>query len=1176
MPLKKAQTLLAQTKGHPLNLEQRKKKAIELASYLLEEAIATQTAEEKHTQEELARMMSDPNGKAFTMSMTDQCFRSQATGRIANQLIFLLKQFGIPSYLSPFKRFSLWIFRWLGAIFHPIMVPVAKKTLRKATDRVILPGEKHALSKHMHRRRREGVRLNLNHLGEAILGEKEAVHRLNIYLRDLERDDIEYVSIKISTIYSQINLLDWDKTIEILAERLRQLYRAAMHHTFKRADGKRMPKFVNLDMEEYKDLHLTKELFKKVLMEPEFMGFSAGIVLQAYLPDSYHIQQELTEWAKERCNKGGAPVKIRIVKGANLAMEQFDASLHDWEQTPYKSKHEVDANYKRMVSYGCKKENAQAVHLGIASHNLFDIAFAMLLRVENEIEEEISFEMLEGMADHIRRVVQKLTGSILLYCPVATREDFQSAIAYLIRRLDENTGPENFLRHSFGLRPGTSDWLSQVELFERACDEIQSVSAEPRRKQNRFQPPKPHPMDSYFENEADTDLALPQNHQWAHQIINEWKNKTFETIPLVIGGQTITQNPPKGSGVDPSRPDHELYRYSLATWEEVDRALECAKNYEKNWASRSVRERSELMSNAAQVMRARRSELLGVMMCDGGKSFVESEPEVSEAIDFAEYYLRSMMQMEAMREIQFSPKGTILVAPPWNFPISIPAGGIIAALITGNCVLFKPAPEAVLSGWILVNLFWAAGIPREALQFFSCADDPIGSQLIQDPRLDAVILTGGTATARLFMRMRPTLDLAAETGGKNAMIITALSDRDLAIKCLVQSAFGHSGQKCSAASLAILEAEVYDDPNFMRQLKDAVESLHVSNSWDLSCRVNPLINPPSGSLLKGLTSLDPGEAWLVEPRPNPDNPRLWSPGVKIGVKEGSFMHQTELFGPVLGVMRAKNLEDAIRLANGTPYGLTSGLQSLDEREIRLWSSKIEAGNCYINRGITGAIVQRQPFGGCKASSFGHGSKAGGPNYIAQFMHKKQRGMPAEKHPVHESVTALTAELEKIHLTPEEQGIWFASIANYAYWAKRFSRDDDPSKVVGEDNFFCYRPHKNMVLRIQKGDRPLDIYRVRAAALCCKTNLEISSDPQENSLIDRIKRGEIQRIRLLSPPSDALREAAAQSGCYLNQEPVLASGRLELLNYLREMALSCDYHRYGNLGLREGEVRAEIL
>lgn len=1237
--LDEAIEILDSVKGKPQTVAERKRLAIELAAVMLRDASRTMTTSEKALQAQLSRLMRDPIGKGFTTAMTDQCFRSSVNWRVADQMIYLLQQLGIPQYLDWLKRGELFVFKALGISFAQYLVPIAIKALRKQTEQVILPGEPPLLTKHLQERKAEGVRQNLNHLGEAILSEAEAKHRFSTYLEDLKNPDIQYMSVKISTIFSQIHLVAFDHSVEAIAERLKQLYRAAMH---------REPhKFINLDMEEYRDLNLTVASFCKVLDEPEFHHYSAGIVLQAYLPDSYLVQKELTEWAKRRVKEGGAPIKIRIVKGANLAMEQFEASLKGWPQAPYTSKVEVDANYKRMVSYGCLPENARAVRLGIASHNLFDIAFAMLLRVENQVEPYTGFEMLEGMADHIRRVVQKLTGDMLLYCPVATAEEFQHAIAYLIRRLDENTGPENFLRHAFGLKPGTEAWDHQTALFSQSCDEMETVNFHPRRTQNRQLHPHAPDLKAPFENEPDTDFSLPQNRKWAEAIARHWTQYEPKPIPLCVSGQEDFANQ-EGMGYDPNgyreaqyktkdsgnhvkpqynapkneaffgdpkshvKPQYNapkdeasfggpgnhvkpLYMYAKAHSQHIDKALECAGEAQKKWGSTTVAHRSQLLASVAQKLRERRGELIGTMMIDGGKIFSEADAEVSEAIDFAEYYRRQMEKVSLIKDIRWTPKGTIVVVSPWNFPCAIPAGGILAALVTGNCVLFKPSSETILVAWHLVNAFWDAGIPKEVLQFVPCSGAGPGTELIRDPRVDCVILKGGTETAKKFLKLRPGLDLAAETGGKNAMIITALSDRDLAIKELLHSAFGNGGQKCSATSLAILEAEVYEDAHFLNALKEATASLKVGPSWDFKTKVNPLIHPPQGDLWRGLTTLEEGEEWLLEPKPDPHNPSLWSPGIKLGVRQGSFTHMTELFGPVLGVMRAKDLRHAIELVNAVPYGLTSGLQSVDEREQNLWMEQIEAGNLYINRATTGAIVRRQPFGGCKASSVGGGSKAGGPNYLREFMRASQVGLPQEKLPVNEAVNHLTSFLDRMELSAEELGLWTASCANYAYWWKRLRQDRDPTKIVGQDNFFRYVPRKNVTLRIEKHSSPLDILRSCAAALTCGTNLQISWSSRqkefewiellpslcvvkesEEEFLERVKGGMMERIRLVQPASKMLQEAAAESATHIVDVPVLANGRLELLHYLREVSISFDYHRYGNLGLREGELRKPIL
>jgi RHH-type transcriptional regulator, proline utilization regulon repressor / proline dehydrogenase / delta 1-pyrroline-5-carboxylate dehydrogenase len=1195
--LEDANELLDRVKGRPLTVSERKKKAIELAELMLHEASRTMTSQEKKIQEQLSRLMRDPSGKAFTMAMTDQCFRSQTNKRVADQMIHLLNQIGVPQYLDWFKRLELHFFKALGPAIAQFLVPIATHTLRKETARVILPGERALLNKHLAERKKEGVQLNLNHLGEAILSESEAKNRIQIYLEDLKNPGIDYISVKISTIFSQINLVDFEGTVNAIAERLKVLYRAAIKYPVALSDGTSKAKFINLDMEEYRDLHLTVAAFQKVLNEPEFSEYSAGIVLQAYLPDAHNIQKELTEWAKKRVASGGAPIKIRIVKGANLAMEQFEASLKGWPQAPYPTKLEVDANYKRMVIYGCIRENARAVRLGVASHNLFDIAFSLLLRLENEVEPYVGFEMLEGMADHIRRVVHKLAGDMLLYCPVATKEEFQHAIAYLIRRLDENTGPENFLRHLFGLKPGTEIWDNQTSLFSQSCDEIESTPLEPRRKQNRLTAPHHIDFQAPFDNEPDTDFSLPQNQKWAEEISRSWKKRKIDPLPIVIAGEAHFDNE-DGIGHSPTNPEMTLFRYAKAKTQHIDAALKFAKKNEKEWAATTVEHRSSLLARAAQLLRERRGELIGAMMLEGGKTILEADPEVSEGIDFAEYYRRQMAKMAAMKDIRWAPKGTILVVSPWNFPCAIPAGGIFAALITGNCVLFKPASDTVLVGWHLINAIWDAGVPKEILQFVPCSGDESGSEMIRNPCINCVILTGGTPTAKQFFKLRPDLDLAAETGGKNAMIITALADRDLAIKDLVQSAFGHAGQKCSAASLAILEAEVYDDPQFRKTLREAAASLKVGPPWDPATKMNPLIHEPRGVLKKALTTLEPGEEWLLEPKQDPNNPCLWSPGIKWNVQPGSFTHMTEFFGPVLAVMRANDLRHGIELANAVPYGLTSGLQSLDEREQTLWLEEIEAGNLYINRTITGAIVRRQPFGGTKASNFGSGSKAGGPNYLREFMKATQVGLPQEKCPVNEWVNNLTSFLEKLDLSAAQLGLWMSSVSNYAYWWRRMRQDRDPTKIVGEDNLFRYLPRKGIVLRIEPHSDPLDALRVCAAALTCGAQLEISWSYNETKaaalnwlelvpvlrvieetdevFLSRISQGRLQRIRVLEQASLTLRTTASQSGVHVIDTPVLANGRLELLHFLREVAICIDYHRYGNLGMREGELRKPIL
>ncbi|MEO0562973.1 MAG: aldehyde dehydrogenase family protein, partial [Chloroflexota bacterium] len=396
-------------------------------------------------------------------------------------------------------------------------------------------------------------------------------------------------------------------------------------------------------------------------------------------------------------------------------------------------------------------------------------------------------------------------------------------------------------------------------------------------------------------------------------------------------------------------------------------------------------------------------------------------------------------------------------------------------------------------------------------------------------------ITGAYETAQLFLGWKPNLRLYQETSGKNALIVTAMADRDQAIKDLVASAFGHAGQKCSASSLGILEAEVYTDETFRRQLRDTAESLYVGPATDPVSKVTPVIRLPDAKLKRALTTLEPGEEWLLEPRNLGVN--TWTPGIKLGVKPGSFFHKTEVFGPVLGLMRADNLDHAIELQNAVDYGLTGGIHSLDDREVNYWAARVQVGNAYTNRGTTGAIVQRQPFGGWKKSAFGH-AKAGGPNY--------------------------TWSLGTWHDTADTP-LDAVRRSYQAAWDSHFSQEHDPSDLHGEANLFRYRPLSRVLIYAPDGSDGFDEKRAALAAEICGVPSEVVRD--EATLLRMMNDPAYkydQRVRVLVPVSDTVRDAAIVAHIERVEDPVASSGRLELRHYLKEQSLTVTTHRYGNV------------
>lgn len=1181
-------------------------RAILLASELQERATALQTSSERRQQAELDRMLQVPEDKATLVQLTDRAFRAHAPERVAEQFTHILDVQGVPRFFSPIDRALLRGFQTFGGWLPGVAVPLVKEHMQQETANVVLPAEPDVLGEHLRARQEEGVRMNVNFLGEALLGEEEAQRRLRGYLDALASPDIECLSVKISTIYSQISAVARAHTVAVLCDRLDQLYRAAAKTTFTR-DGRQVPKFLYLDMEEYRDLRLTAEAFMRTLERPGLESVSAGIALQAYIPDSARVLRELTVWAHARVAAGGHPITVRIVKGANMEMERVEASLRGWPQAPFKTKAETDANYKRMLTEALTPENLAAVRIGVASHNLFDLAYGLVLADAAKAGDRVQFEMLEGMANHQRRALFEHSRNLLLYAPACRKEDFLNAIGYLIRRLDENTGPDNFLRHAFRLRVGTEEWKALERGFRDAFR--LGISDAPRRTQNRLVPHTETPQEerpwSEFVNEPDTDFSLPQNSDWAYEITQ--RKPELTRIPLELAGESV-RNRETRPCLDPSRPGVTLCDYALATDEDVDKAVATAHADPSRWRSRSHQARSKILAQVAVELRKARGDLLWAALANGGKTLTESDPEVSEAIDFVEFYRASAREFFDLPSVGTRGLGVVVVVPPWNFPIAIPCGGIAAALAAGNTVILKPASDTVLVAWELCQCFWRGGVPRDALQFLPCPGNGAGQRLVTHPQVDAVILTGGTETASRLLKARPELRLFAETGGKNATIVTALADREQAIKHVLHSAFSHSGQKCSATSLLLLEAEIYDDPAFKHMLADAVRSLEVGSAWNLCTKVGPLIRPPAGELARALTRLEPGESWAVEPKQIGDNPHLWSPGVKWDVQTGSVTHLTEFFGPLLGVMRFTKLSEAIALVNATGYGLTSGLESLDEREQAEWRQNIRAGNLYINRATTGAIVLRQPFGGMGKSSFGPGMKAGGPNYVAQFLAFTERQNATNSRLVQQlRLRDLQERLLAVEIDAPSAEVTrvLAAISSYDRWMREeFGQPHDHFRLLGEDNLRRYKPLREVRIRIHASDSLFDIFVRACAAQAAGCRALVSSPPDldakgvqilddftdawggaiefleetDEQLSAAIRNDEVDRVRFAArervPAS--VRQAAAEAFVHLADGPVLAEGRVELLWYLHEQSVSDDYHRYGNLGARAEERRAEPL
>ncbi|RGE23220.1 proline dehydrogenase family protein [Leucobacter sp. wl10] len=1161
--------------------------------------------------ERLAGVLRDPNGLDFTVGFVDGVVRPEdlsAAAKKLNELTTLT-----PKFLPAPMRGAIGLGGAFAKPLPGVVVPIARKVLRQMVSHLIIDASDAKLGPAIAKIKRDGVRLNINLLGEAILGEHEAERRLAGTHALLARDDVDYVSIKVSSTVAPHNHWAFDEAVGHIEQQLVPL--------FERASAASPKKFINLDMEEYKDLDLTIAVFKRILERPEFQTLEAGIVLQAYLPDALGAMMDLQDWAADRVQNGGAPIKVRVVKGANLPMEHVDAAIHGWPTATWGGKQQSDTSYKAVIDYALTPERVQNVRIGVAGHNLFDIALAWLLAkargaadvrdangatgaAGRPARQGIEFEMLLGMATGQAEAVKREVGSLLLYTPVVHPQEFDVAIAYLIRRLEEGASQENFMSAVFELNDNPTLFEREKQRFLASLGELEGITGDssaesyavprPNRVQDRRENDEAGAdervearvaagRDGGFENTPDTDPDLPGNRAWGRGIAERM-------VASRLGAELV----------ESSRIADE------ATLNEtVERGLAAA----ETWQALSADERARILYRAGERLEARRADLLEVMGSECGKTLDQGDPEVSEAIDFANYYAMLGQLLEQVDGAVYRPKKLIAVIPPWNFPVAIPAGGVLSALAAGSSVIIKPASNSARSGAVMVEALWEAGVPRDVLQLVQFGDRELGSKLVADPRIDRLILTGAYETAVSFRELRRDLPILAETSGKNAIIVTPNADLDLAAKDVALSAFGHAGQKCSAASLVILVGSVATSKRFRGQLLDAVRSLKVGTPEHLETQMGTVITAPDGKLLRGLTTLGPGEKWLIEPAPlESDSPlardgnggnKLWSPGVRDGVERGSEYHLTEYFGPILGIMTAKTLDEAIDMVNEIDYGLTSGLHSLDRDELALWLRRIEAGNLYVNRGITGAIVRRQSFGGWKKSAIGAGTKAGGPNYLHGLGDWVDAPVAAEPWAPLPRVAPLLSAMERAAAqqaaTGEELDWLRAALgSDAAAWDDEFGIAHDASQLGVERNLLRYLPVP-VTIRIA-ADAPLHhAVRAIAAGLAAGSAPAVSTPvalPQP--VIDALAAADVavrfeddaawtarvQRLAAQQGPragarirvvAGASREAVVAK-VYEAAEgkpdvavyggEVVSAGRVEMLPHLHEQAVSITGHRFG--------------
>lgn len=871
------------------------------------------------------------------------------------------------------------------ALFERMTVAAVLGSVRRLARRFIAGATVEQAAESILRLRARHVAFSLDLLGEQVLSEREADEYANQYLAlirgltdaaaawpvDPQIDQADdgtplprvNVSIKLSGLYSQFDPLARRRVADAVVGRLRPILRLA------RERGA----FIHVDMEHHEVKDLTLDLFERIATDVDLADWPGlGIVIQAYLTDSPADLDRVIALARRR----GTPLTVRLVKGAYWDYENVIATQRGWPLPVFPHKHQTDANFEQLTRV--LLAHSDVVRPAIASHNVRSIAHAMAAAEAMGLPpRRVEFQMLYGMGEPIQAALVGLSQRVRVYAPFGP---LLPGMAYLIRRLLENTSNESFLRQGF---------------FQHAG--LERLIGDPAAMPSPRVPVRENA--SVFVNAPDTDFAKEGARVTMQQAIERTRGRLGRTYqPIIAGGpvggaETMLRE-------NPAQPAEVVARVELASVAQADAAVAAAQAAQMSWGETPVRERAALLNRLADLIERNRADLAALEVFETAKQWREADADVSEAVDYCRYYGRQAVSHMAQPRrhdlpgednvYRYLPRGVGVVIAPWNFPLAILCGMSTAAVAAGNAVLVKPAGPAQAIAGEFVALAGAAGFPPGVFNYLPCRGSTIGEHLVRHRGVDFIAFTGSrqvglaiyAAAAASPGRQGPKR-VVCEMGGKNAIIVDADADLDDAVRGVIASAFGYNGQKCSACSRVIAVGDVHD--RFVERLVEAARSLTIGPPADPENFMGPLIDRAAWQRVRQYVEAarSQGDVVLETDVSGLGDGYYVGPTIVVDVPPTAPIAQEEIFGPVLCVLRAVDFDDSIRLANGVDFALTGGVYSRSPAHVERAKLALRVGNLYINRRITGALVDRQPFGGFKYS--GLGAKAGGPDYLLEFV-----------------------------------------------------------------------------------------------------------------------------------------------------------------------------------------------
>jgi RHH-type proline utilization regulon transcriptional repressor/proline dehydrogenase/delta 1-pyrroline-5-carboxylate dehydrogenase len=1015
----------------------------------------------------LTEVLRDPRGLDFARDFADRVVRPEDDRAAASALDSLSRR--TPALLPWHLRAAISFGGGFGPLAPKPIMPVARRALRHMVGHLLVDAPPEKLTQALAALRGDGVRLDLTAWGPVVSGPTRAERRVAAVRALVERPDVERVTTTVRELVGPTSPWAFDETSDLAESRLGPLVELAA------STGTHL----TLGVDRHADVDLTIDVFTRLLDRPGLESVTAGIVVQSYVPEALDSLRLITDWARDRVDRGGAPISVRLVKGGSRRDEIVDARLHDWPVVTFEAKHETDASHLRLVEFALRPENAAVARVGLAGHDVFDLAHAVTVARHHGTDHLLDVEMWLGSSPGLAEVVRAELGSIVLLAPVIGPRDFDSAVRHLVGRLDALADPEGFLSSTLDVDHEAA-FAREARRHDRAVATVAELPSVPRRRRDRSGPldeGPDHVVD--FVAEADTDPSLDGNRRWARGVLGRARRS-------VAGVETADAAPVLGVASSGGGALDDGALEAMATRASAAGAA---------WGGQDPETRAELLDLAGRELALRRSRLVEVSVSESGSTLSEADHEVGAAVDSAHRLAVLTRDLATVDTAEHRPPRLTVVVPDLVTPVASTVEGVLAAFGAGSAVVVLLPPSRRRAVAVVAEALWAVGVP-DSLLALVVADDPEHERaLLTHPVVDRVVAHAPLETAVGLRDVRPDLDLAVRTRGVTSIVVTPSADLELAAADVVASVVDHAGRGHGALDLVLAVGSVGHGETFRRLLREAFEAVVVGPADAVATVMGPLASAPTGLELDVLTVLGPGESWLLEPRPLDETGALCSPGVRDGVDPRGAFASSPHGVPVVGLVTVESLAEAVAVQNAESGGDVAGLHSLDVDEIDEWLHTVRAGDLVVGGPTTGARVRRRPTGGWGRRTIGRGLKPGGPNALigqGAWRHLPHEPRPSLRlHDVSEGVTRLVDAARPTLSFEQFDSLRTAVESDQRAWESEFGLARDVTGLVVERNVLRYRPHP-VTVRLSSGADPAALVRVVAAGARAGSTLTISS------------------------------------------------------------------------------------